>query len=77
MTNLLNTQSLESSGLSKDSVKRGLSRLSSDSLGELHKLLLLRQWIADPNNFIFSGVVKTKDEHDSDTPVKAFLLKIT
>ena len=39
---------------------------------ELHKLLLLRSWIADPNNFIFSGIVKTKDEHDSDTPVKAF-----
>ena len=49
-----------------------MSRLSSDSLQELHKLLQLKHWIAHPNNFIFSGVVKTKDEHDSDTPVKPF-----
>ena len=39
---------------------------------ELHRLLLIRSWAGHPNNFIFSGYVKTKDEHDADNPIKPF-----
>ena len=71
MTNLLNMPtSLQE--VDKDSIQRGLKRLSSDSLAQLHQLLLLTDWVKPPNNFIFSGYVKTKDEHDADNPIKAF-----
>ena len=39
---------------------------------ELHQLLLLKSWVEHPNNFIFSGYVVTKDEHDTQEPTKVF-----
>ena len=41
-------------------------------MGQLHQLLQIKHWLEHPNNFIFSGIVKTKDEHDADNPVKPF-----
>ena len=66
------SQGLQDSPQEGELIETQLNQLSSKELQELHQLTLLESFLEHPNNFIFSGLFLTKDERDTDNPVKPF-----